>query len=67
MNMRRLLMGLAVGVTAVISTFAQGKVWSVEQALDWGKKNPWYCGVNYIPANAINYTAMGHVWTVLVW
>lgn len=51
-------MSLAVGVTAVISTFAQGKVWSVEQAIEWGKKNPWYCGVNYIPADAINYTAM---------
>ena len=22
------------------------------------KKKTWYCGVNYIPANAINYTAM---------
>ena len=33
-------MSLAVGVTAVISTFAQDKVWSVERAIEWGKKNP---------------------------
>jgi hypothetical protein len=32
--------------------------WSVEKAKAWGKANPWWCGVNYIPANAINYTAM---------
>jgi len=32
--------------------------WSVEKAKAWGDANPWRCGVNYIPANAINYTAM---------
>ncbi len=32
--------------------------WSVEKAKAWGAANPWWCGVNYIPANAINYTAM---------
>ncbi len=32
--------------------------WSVEKAQKWGEENPWFCGVNYIPANAINYTAM---------
>ena len=32
--------------------------WSVERAKAWGDAQPWYCGVNYIPANAINYTAM---------
>jgi hypothetical protein len=32
--------------------------WSVERAKAWGEANPWCCGVNYIPANAINYTAM---------
>ncbi len=36
---------------------AEGQ-WTVERAKAWGAKQPWYCGVNYIPANAINYTAM---------
>lgn len=58
MNMRRLLICICVALTAAISATAQSKVWSIEQAQKWGKENPWYCGVNYIPANAINYTAM---------
>ena len=58
MNMRRLLICICVALTAAISATAQNKVWSTEQAQKWGKENPWYCGVNYIPANAINYTAM---------
>ena len=58
MNMRRLLICICVALTAAISATAQSKVWSTEQAQKWGKENPWYCGVNYIPANAINYTAM---------
>lgn len=32
--------------------------WSKEKAKQWQKDNPWYCGFNYIPAYAINYTAM---------
>ena len=32
--------------------------WSVEKANAWAAANPWWCGVNYIPANAVNYTAM---------
>lgn len=32
--------------------------WSTQEAWDWYNKNPWYCGFNYIPAYAINYTAM---------
>ncbi|RYF70844.1 MAG: hypothetical protein EOO39_14955, partial [Cytophagaceae bacterium] len=32
--------------------------WSVQQAQEWYAKQPWLCGFNYIPANAINYTAM---------
>ena len=58
MNMRRLLICICVALTAAISATAQSKVWSTEQAQKWGKENPWYCGVNYIPATAINYTAM---------
>ena len=34
------------------------KRWSEEKAWDWYNKQPWLCGFNYIPAYAINYTAM---------
>ena len=36
----------------------QGRQWSAEKAWKWYNGNPWICGFNYIPANAINYTAM---------
>ena len=55
---------VAVGLaTSVVLATAQAKGattprWSVEQAKAWGAANPWWCGLNYIPANAINYTAM---------
>ena len=32
--------------------------WSADKAAEWAKSNPWFCGVNYIPAYAVNYTAM---------
>lgn len=32
--------------------------WSPARAWAWYNQQPWPCGVNYIPANAINYTAM---------
>ena len=32
--------------------------WPQQKAWDWYNKQPWYCGFNYIPAYAINYTAM---------
>jgi hypothetical protein len=35
-----------------------GIQWSKEKAWKWYNDNPWFCGFNYIPANAINYTAM---------
>ncbi len=35
-----------------------GVQWSTEKAWNWYKSNPWICGFNYIPASAINYTAM---------
>ena len=44
----------AMKVTAQDST----KRWSEEKAWDWYNKQPWLCGFNYIPAYAINYTAM---------
>lgn len=35
-----------------------GDQWSTDKAWKWYNENPWICGFNYIPANAINYTAM---------
>lgn len=32
--------------------------WPAQKARDWNARQPWYCGFNYIPAYAINYTAM---------
>jgi len=32
--------------------------WTEKRAWDWYNKQSWYCGFNYIPAYAINYTAM---------
>jgi len=32
--------------------------WSVQRAQEWNNRQPWFCGFNYIPAYAINYTAM---------
>ena len=63
------LAACAAGLLAVASTFgatpgvsetkeAVSPRWSVEKAQAWGAANPWWCGVNYIPANAVNYTAM---------
>lgn len=56
--MKQFVFSLCVSFLTVFSVLAQGQVWSVEKANQWGKQHPWYCGVNYIPANAINYTAM---------
>jgi hypothetical protein len=32
--------------------------WSAEKAWKWYNSRPWICGFNYIPSNAVNYTAM---------
>jgi hypothetical protein len=56
----RLILCLALSMFAVFSTQAQkpGTQWSTEKAWQWYNSNEWICGFNYIPANAINYTAM---------
>jgi hypothetical protein len=41
-----------------LTVFSQGVRWSEKQIWDWYKQYDWFCGVNYIPSNAINYTAM---------
>ena len=28
--------------------------WTVEKAKAWGEANPWFCGINYVPSNAMN-------------
>lgn len=32
----------------------RGRRWSLARAREWGRANPWYCGFNHVPANAIN-------------
>lgn len=32
--------------------------WPEQKIKEWYNKQPWFCGFNYIPAYAINYTAM---------
>jgi hypothetical protein len=44
----------AIQATAQDST----QRWSEEKAWNWYHQQPWLCGFNYIPAYAINYTAM---------
>ena len=32
----------------------KGERWTLARAQAWGKANPWLCGFNHVPANAIN-------------
>lgn len=32
----------------------RGRRWTLARAREWGRANPWYCGFNHVPANAIN-------------
>ncbi|GHT78003.1 hypothetical protein FACS189464_0690 [Bacteroidia bacterium] len=43
---------------SVFNTFAQDNRWSEEKANNWYQSFGWLSGVNYIPSDAINYTAM---------
>ena len=38
----------------MVASAAPGARWTLERAQAWGKANPWYCGFNHVPANAIN-------------
>lgn len=40
------------------SNAGAGKPWSQTKATEWYSKQPWPCGFNYLPANAISYTGM---------
>jgi hypothetical protein len=35
-----------------------GERWPEQKIKEWYNQQPWFCGFNYIPAYAINYTAM---------
>lgn len=52
----RTLLTIVLLMASAVTCMAQQ--WSKEKATEWGRQNPWFCGVNYIPANAVNYTAM---------
>ena len=59
------LLATTIALTAAAQAAAAPR-WSVEKAAAWAadRGNTWICGVNYIPANAINYTAM---WDASSW
>jgi hypothetical protein len=48
------------GISQEKSTIAANTtaVWSPEKAQVWGKEQPWLCGTNFIPSNAINSLEM---------
>ncbi len=47
-----------VAYTTQVTAQDSTQRWPQKKAWDWYNKQPWYCGFNYIPAYAINYTAM---------
>ncbi len=49
---------LAFFMMSAVQAQKPGAQWSTQRAWKWYQENPWICGFNYIPANAINYTAM---------
>lgn len=54
MEKRKVLLLLVM----LVASKLMGQTWTAEKAWQWYEQQPWLCGVNYIPANAINYTAM---------
>jgi hypothetical protein len=55
--MRKLFFSICFFIGAS-SLFAQDNRWSEEKANNWYKSFKWLNGINYIPSDAINYTAM---------
>jgi hypothetical protein len=51
---------LALMLLSTSYSFSQNTAnkWTEERIWDRYNKQPWLCGFNYIPAYAINYTAM---------
>ncbi|MET0300685.1 MAG: cellulase family glycosylhydrolase [Flavitalea sp.] len=56
----RKTIAFVIGILFIQCISAQDSTlrWSPKRAWDWYDKQPWICGFNYIPAYAINYTAM---------
>ena len=53
-----LLVGMLSLAARAEDSKAKNGRWSREKANEWYSKQPWPCGFNYIPANAISYTEM---------
>ena len=51
---------VGIGVLETASGESQGDArrWPAERAWRWYDSQPWPCGFNYVPANAISYTEM---------
>ena len=60
--MRKILLGISIILlfqsTNPVAAQRKDARWSEQKIKEWYNKQPWYCGFNYIPAYAINYTAM---------
>src|ERR1700710_907670 len=60
--MKKLLIGISLfllpSTRSLVSAQQIDRRWSEQKIWNWYNKQPWYCGFNYIPAYAINYTAM---------
>lgn len=49
---------LTLTLFSTVNAQNSAEPWSPEKAWEWYREQPWICGFNYIPASAINYTAM---------
>ncbi|MDR1561665.1 MAG: cellulase family glycosylhydrolase [Dysgonamonadaceae bacterium] len=56
--MKKLIMILCLCLPLMTGVFAQDGRWTAEKANRWYGDSGWFNGVNYIPSDAINYTAM---------
>lgn len=54
--MKNLLLSIFFGL--LVSAVQSQKIWSVEQANNWYKKQPWLVGANFLPSSAINQLEM---------
>jgi hypothetical protein len=56
------LLAVLVSTVNVLAQDDQNEIssgrWSKEKANEWYANQPWPCGFNYVPANAISYTEM---------
>jgi len=50
--------GITIPVTTQEPADEESRRWTVDRAWRWYDAQPWPCGFNYVPANAISYTEM---------